>query len=82
MITTGNLWSLCNKHRWFTHGTNRQYEKMFNYNNEIHTDMNGEYRNAKLDELHILSYLIWICSDDEFTQADIVEKLIEVECRK
>ena len=80
MLTTENLWSLCNKNKWFTCGTNRQYEKMFNYNNEIHTVECG-HKYPTLTELHTLAYLIWICSDHSFTQADIVEKLIEVECK-
>ncbi len=80
MLTTENLWSLCNENKWFTCGTNRQYEKMFDYNNEIHTAECG-HKYPTLTELHILAYLIWICSDDNFTQADIVEKLIEVECK-
>lgn len=80
-MDTCELRELCIENGWFTCGTNRQYEKMFDYNDEIHTvECGHEY--PTLTEIHTLAYLIWICSDTKYSQADIVEKLIEAECRR
>lgn len=65
-LTTMDMYELCNKYQWFTHGTNSQYEKMFDF-----------VRKANIDSIMIenktmkLATMIWICSDDKFTIDDI-----------
>ena len=60
---THDLWRLCNKHQWFTCGTNKQYDKLF-YANE-----NG----ATIEEI---ATIIWLCSDDEkWCRRDILNEL-------
>lgn len=57
------LWRLCNKHQWFTCGSNSQYDKLF-YANE-----NG----ATIEEI---ATIIWLCSDDEkWCKRDILNEL-------
>lgn len=58
------LYTLCNKHQWFTAGTCKQYDKLFERNRQ----------GASLTEL---ATIIWICSAPEFTIDGIREKLIE-----
>lgn len=55
---------LCIREDWFTCGSTRQYEKMFQMNE------NG----AKLRDIAIV---IWICSD-EVELDDVIEKLHEI----
>ena len=73
-MTSYELRKLCIENNWFTSGTNKQYEKMFEYNNSIKLK-------PTLDELHTLAYLIWICSSNT-TQVEIVEKLIDIESKR
>ncbi|MGN0695066.1 MAG: hypothetical protein ACI4LK_09200 [Lentihominibacter sp.] len=75
------LRELCIRNNWFTNGCVEQYEKMFDYNDEINNSKNDIPKSVTLDELHTLAYLIWICSEN-VTQPEIVEKLIEAESRK
>lgn len=51
-ISNSQLRSLCIRNRWFTDGTNSQYEKLFEMNK------NG----ASIE--HIAT-VIWLCSDSE-----------------
>ena len=65
-LTVMDIYELCNKNQWFTCGTSTQYEKMFDY-----------VREAKIDSIMIsdkiskLATMIWICSDDSFTEEEI-----------
>ena len=57
-LTAMRVYELCNDHRWFTHGSNSQYERMF--------DM---VRDAK--PIHEIALVIWICSDPKWTVEEI-----------
>lgn len=72
-MTTYKLRQLCIKNDWFTCGTNEQYEKIFMYN----ASLAGIRDYPTLSELEVLSYMIWICSDDKFTQQSILDILVE-----
>lgn len=48
-LRTEELWSLCNRKKWFESGTTRQYNALFDMNK------NGV-------PLHDLAVVIWICS--------------------
>ena len=50
VTTNEELRKLCIKHRWFYHGTNDQYEKMFQANEE----------GVSVEEI---ATIIWLCSD-------------------
>lgn len=50
VTTNEELRKLCIKHRWFYHGTNDQYEKMFQANVE----------GVSVEEI---AAIIWVCSD-------------------
>ncbi len=50
-ITTEKLYSLCNKYQWFTDGSIRQYECLFNKAKD----------GATIKELALI---IWICSSN------------------
>jgi hypothetical protein len=57
-LTTTDVYDLCNKFQWFTHGTCEQYEKMFDYVREANiTDI------IFTDKTEKLATMIWICSD-------------------
>lgn len=63
VTTPVNLQSLCIRKDWFTCGTNRQYDKLFQANEE----------NAPIEEI---ATIIWLCSDDEeHCRRDILEEL-------
>ena len=64
MFDFETLYNLCNKNQWFTAGTCKQYDKLFERNRQ----------GAPISEL---STIIWICSAPEFTCDGIREKLIE-----
>ena len=68
-LTTTNVYELCNKNQWFTHGTNTQYEKMFDYVSE------NNIKASDTDKISKLATMIWICSDDEFTEESIYNAL-------
>lgn len=57
------LYTLCNKNQWFTAGTCKQYDKLFERNRQ----------GASLTEL---ATIIWICSAPEFTLDGIYETLL------
>lgn len=62
-IDTDALYSMCVSRGWFTCGSNRQYQKMF--------DLARSGCNLKE-----LALVIWLCSDDEkFTFEDIYKDL-------
>ena len=65
-LNTQDLWQLCNDKKWFTNGDNYQYERMFRANEE----------DCPLDEL---AAIIWICSDKQWTRAQIKDEII---CRQ
>lgn len=50
MLDFNTVYSLCNKHNWFTGGTNTQYNRMF--------DMVRQGKST-----HDIAVVIWICSD-------------------
>lgn len=58
------LRQLCIKNKWFTKGTNEQYEKLF-YANE---------HGCPIEEIAII---IWICSASNCSRRDIFATLIE-----
>lgn len=60
-IKFDRLYHACCRHQWFTEGTNRQYDKMFEANR----------RGASVKELAIM---IWLCSDVQFVE-DIEREL-------
>lgn len=46
------IYHLCNKHQWFTDGTNSQYNRMFDL--------------ARVGiKVNILAWIIWVCSDTD-----------------
>lgn len=57
-LTFSGVYALCNKHRWFTHGSNSQYERMFNMVEE------GK-------PVHEIALVIWICSDPKWSVEEI-----------
>lgn len=65
------LYALCNRNNWFTCGTNKQYQKLFEANEE-------------LKPLEIIATIIYICSDDSETYDSILETLNEIKngCKK
>lgn len=65
MINTFELYKLCNKQGWFTCGTNRQYERMFNLARE-----GGGVKEVAL--------IIWLCSESATCQD--IESLIKQHC--
>ena len=62
MLTFQKVYDLCNKHQWFTCGTNTQYEKMF--------DMVREGK-----PIRDIATAIWLCSNDKWTVDDIEKEL-------
>lgn len=60
------IYELCNKNQWFTCGTNRQYEKTLDFARDLQPDSIGLRENV-----HKLAVMIWICSDDNFTENEI-----------
>lgn len=59
-ISAEELRLLCIEKDWFTHGTNQQYQKLF--------DMNRD--GASLEELALV---IWICSSNDSREAILHE---------
>lgn len=64
-MTNEALRELCIKNNWFTCGSNRQYDKLFEMNE------NGK----SIDEL---SLVIWLCSDDQFDRNTIKQSEPEI----
>lgn len=62
------LLDLCVRNNWFTAGSIKQYEKLFDRNNE----------GASIEELSII---IWICSSNA-SKDEIYTKLFETICNK
>ena len=60
------LYCLCNKHQWFTCGTIRQYDKLFEAN-RLGMDFNG------------LATIIWVCSDENWSRSEILKELENAE---
>lgn len=64
-ISNDALRRLCIKNNWFTNGTNSQYEKLFEMNNQL----------APIEQI---ATVIWLCSDLETTcRRDIICDLNE-----
>jgi len=57
-LTFRKVYALCNEHRWFTHGSNSQYERMFKM-------VDGE------KTIHEIALIIWICSDPKWSVEEI-----------
>lgn len=70
-LTTDVVYGLCNKYQWFTCGSIRQYEKMFDYVRSECTNVKEIYKIKKL------ATLIWICSADDFSEEGIFVELLE-----
>lgn len=64
VTTPEKLRSLCIRKDWFTCGTNRQYEKLFEANE----------MGAPIEEI---ATIIWLCSDEEHCRRDILFELNE-----
>ena len=60
--TTAEVRSLCIKNDWFTHGTNTQYERLFDRVRD----------RADIDEI---ATIIWVCSEN-VTKEEIVKELL------
>ena len=69
-LTTMDMYELCNEKQWFTCGTNSQYEKMFDFVRK--ENINSLMIDYKIKEL---ARMIWLCSDDEITFADIYQAI-------
>ena len=65
LINNNTLYRLCNEKKYFTCGTNEQYEKLF----ELNT----------LDTSIIeIATIIWICSE-EYSRKDIINELLKAQ---
>ena len=64
VTTPWRLRELCIENDWFTSGDIRQYEKLFQANEE-------EYA------ITAIATIIWICSSDTHTRKDILQKLLQ-----
>ena len=53
-LTIMNVYGLCNRHQWFTCGTNRQYEKMFDYVRE------NNIKATDTEKLKKVATMIWL----------------------
>lgn len=62
-INNNTLYRLCNENNYFTCGTNEQYDKLLELNNQ----------NIGTKEL---ASIIWICSDNK-SRNDIINELIK-----
>lgn len=62
-INNHTLYRLCNEKKYFTCGTNEQYEKLFRLNTLNTSTME-------------LATIIWICSDN-ISREDIMKELIK-----
>lgn len=63
-INNNTLYRLCNEKKYFTCGTNEQYEKLFELN---------ELNTSTIE----LANIIWICSEKNISRKDILEELIK-----
>lgn len=70
-LTVMNVYELCNKYQWFTHGTNTQYERMFDFVRE------NRITAGNVEKLQKLATMIWICSSEDFTEDSIYNVLYE-----
>ena len=61
-MTTEKLYNVCNRYQWFTCGSTKQYERLFELNKA----------GASLDKL---ATIIWICSDEMYSEEDILAAL-------
>ena len=69
-LTTDVVYGLCNKNQWFTCGSIRQYEKMFDY-------VRSECINVTdIKKIKKLATMIWICSADDFSEEGIFTELV------
>lgn len=62
-LTNEELRALCIENRWFTCGTTRQYEKLFDANN------------LGVSETQ-LAWIIWLCSDENWSVTSIADVLV------
>ena len=65
-LDTEKLRNLCIRHHWFEHGTNLQYDRLFQFNSQGAS-------------LHELALIIWVCSDDS---VENIERTIFEEVKK
>ena len=73
-LTTMDIYELCNENQWFTCGSNRQYDKMFDYVRDANID---SLSTLNIDKVGKIALMIWMCSDD-MTVLEITQKI----CRK
>lgn len=64
-VSVDDVYTLCNRKQYFTCGTNRQYDRMFNM------VRNGE-------PLTHIALAIWLCSDDDADIKEITKELREL----
>ena len=63
-LTRDRLYKLCNKHRWFTAGSNRQYAELF------------DLVDAKATT-HEIAMVIWICSERDRWSIEEIQKILD-----
>lgn len=55
-ITATDMYRVCNKYNFFTHGSNYQYDKLFDVVREDSTDLTK------------IATIIWICSEQSYEE--------------
>lgn len=73
-LTTMDIYELCNENQWFTCGSNRQYDKMFDYVRDTNID---SLSSRNMEKVEKIALMIWMCSDDA-TVIEIRQKI----CRR
>lgn len=70
ILTTMDVYELCNKYQWFTCGTCEQYDRMFEFVRE------RNIKSLMIDyDMKELACIIWICSDEKFTVDEIYKAI-------
>lgn len=68
-LTSADIYSLCNKHQWFTSGSTNQYEKVMSYVDEENITARDT------DKIRKVAVMIWMCSSNEITEKEILIEL-------
>lgn len=58
-LNGNDFYELCNANEWFTSGTSKQYEKLFDYVNN--TNFNNIIFSPELEKVAVI---IWVCSNN------------------
>lgn len=73
-LNARDIYQLCNQKQWFTCGTVRQYDMMFDFVREANICA------SDTEKIQKLATMIWICSDDKSEEEifnAIYEKALE-----